>query len=45
MGQGLRRRKKADGRWDAVNWKIIGDAEADIWLDRPRRDPWQLPKV
>jgi len=32
-------------RWDAANWKFIGDSEADTWLDRPRRDPWQLPKV
>jgi hypothetical protein len=32
-------------RWDPQSWKFIGDAEADTWLDRPRRDPWHLPKV
>jgi predicted dehydrogenase len=32
-------------RWDPKNWKFIGDAEANTWLDRPRRDPWQLPTV
>jgi predicted dehydrogenase len=32
-------------RWDAANWKFIDDAEANTWLDRPRRDPWQLTKA
>ena len=32
-------------RWDPQNWKFIGDDEANTWLDRPRRDPWQLPTV
>lgn len=31
--------------WDAANWKFRDDAEANTWLDRPRRDPWQLPEV
>lgn len=32
-------------RWDAANWKFIDDAEANTWLDRPRREQGQLPKV
>lgn len=32
-------------RWDPKNWSFIGDTEANTWLDRTRRDPWQLPKV
>jgi len=32
-------------RWDPTSWRIIDDAEASKWLDRERRDPWQLPKV
>jgi len=32
-------------RWDPQNWQFVGDEEANGWLDRPRRDPWQLPKV
>ncbi len=32
-------------RWDPKNWKFIDDDEANAWLDRPRRDPWQLPEV
>ncbi len=31
-------------RWDPKHWKF-DDAEANEWLDRPRRDPWQLPSV
>ena len=31
--------------WDPQNWKFTGDAEANTWLDRTRRDPWQLPGV
>ena len=31
--------------WDPVAWRIIDDDEANTWLDRPRRDPWQLPAV
>jgi predicted dehydrogenase len=30
--------------WDPANWKFA-DAEANGWLDRDRRDPWQLPSV
>ncbi len=32
-------------RWDAKEWQFIGDAEANKWLDRERRDPWQLPTI
>jgi hypothetical protein len=29
-------------RWDAEKEQIIGDAEANQWLMRPYRSPWQL---
>ena len=32
-------------RWDPERWEFVGDAEANKWLDRERRDPWQLPAV
>jgi predicted dehydrogenase len=32
-------------RWDPKNWKFLDDAEANKWLDRERRDPYQLPSV
>jgi predicted dehydrogenase len=32
-------------RWDAEKWHFVGDEEANKWLDRERRDPWQLPKL
>ncbi|NUQ62025.1 MAG: Gfo/Idh/MocA family oxidoreductase [Pirellulales bacterium] len=32
-------------KWDPRNWQFAGDAEANTWLDRQRRDPWQLPEV
>jgi predicted dehydrogenase len=32
-------------KWDPVQEQFVGDAEANKMLDRPRRDPWQLPKV
>jgi predicted dehydrogenase len=32
-------------RWDPVKWEFVGDAEANTWLDRERRDPWKLPEV
>ena len=31
-------------KWDPKREQFIGDAEANKLLDRPRRDPWQLPK-
>lgn len=32
-------------RWDPRSWKFVGDEEANGWMDRERRDPWQLPTV
>jgi predicted dehydrogenase len=32
-------------RWDPEKWEFPGDAEANGWRDRPRRDPWRLPSV
>ena len=29
-------------RWDPAKEQFVGDAEANRWLDRPRRDPWTL---
>jgi hypothetical protein len=29
-------------KWDPVAEAIIGDPEANRWLDRPRREPWLL---
>ena len=31
--------------WDPKEWQFVDDAEANKWLDRERRDPWQLPNV
>lgn len=31
--------------WDPVKETFVGDEAADKLMDRPRRDPWQLPKV
>ena len=31
--------------WDPVKWEFVGDSLANTWLDRERRDPWQLPAV
>ncbi len=32
-------------KWDPEKWEFPGDAEANAWRDRERRDPWQLPAV
>jgi len=32
-------------RWDPQAWRFVDDEEANGWLDRERRDPWQLPEV
>ncbi len=32
-------------KWDPVKEEFPGDAEANKWLDRERRNPWQLPVV
>jgi predicted dehydrogenase len=32
-------------QWDPQAWRFVKDAEADKWLDRERRDPWQSPKI
>jgi predicted dehydrogenase len=32
-------------KWDPAQEQFIGDNDANRMLDRPRRDPWQLPKV
>ncbi len=29
-------------RWDPEKEEIIGDPEANRWLDRPKREPWSL---
>jgi hypothetical protein len=31
--------------WDPARWRFVNDAHADTWLDRPRREPWQLPRI
>ncbi len=30
-------------KWDPQRWQFVGDAEANTWLDRDRREPWALP--
>jgi predicted dehydrogenase len=32
-------------RWDPKEWHFVNDKEADKWLDRERRGPYQLPEV
>ena len=29
-------------KWDPVKEEVVGDAEANRWLDRPKREPWAL---
>jgi predicted dehydrogenase len=29
-------------KWDAAKEEFVGDAEANRWLDRPKRAPWRL---
>lgn len=31
--------------WDPQRWRFVNDSTADQWLDRPRRDPWQIPTI
>ncbi len=31
--------------WDPEKWQFVDDAQANTWLERPRRDPWQLPEA
>jgi predicted dehydrogenase len=32
-------------RWDPKGWRFVGETGDARWLDRDRRDPYQLPKV
>ncbi|HLF93068.1 MAG TPA: Gfo/Idh/MocA family oxidoreductase [Planctomycetota bacterium] len=32
-------------KWDPEKWEFPGDAEANGWRTRERRDPWQLPQL
>ena len=32
-------------KWDPKKWQFIGDAEANGWIDRKQRAPYQLPQV
>jgi predicted dehydrogenase len=32
-------------RWDPVKEEFIGDENANTYIDRPRRDPYKLPKI
>jgi hypothetical protein len=32
-------------RWDPKAWQFAGGTGKPEWLDRERRDPWQLPPV
>jgi len=29
-------------KWDPAKEQFIGDAEANQWLDRPKRGPWRV---
>ncbi|MCF7674443.1 MAG: gfo/Idh/MocA family oxidoreductase, partial [Akkermansiaceae bacterium] len=32
-------------KWDPVAETFVGDPQAVAMMDRPRRDPWQLPTL
>ena len=32
-------------QWDPQNETFINDKEANFYIDRPRRKPWELPKI
>ncbi len=32
-------------KWDPKTWQFVGDAEANQWLDRDRREGYTLPEV
>jgi hypothetical protein len=32
-------------KWDPQAEKFVNDEEANKFIDRARRDPWQLPEV
>lgn len=32
-------------KWDPKTWTFVDNSGDPKWLDRERRDPWQLPKV
>ncbi len=32
-------------QWDPAAWRVVDDAEANAWLDRTWRSPWELPAV
>jgi predicted dehydrogenase len=32
-------------RWDPKKWEFVGGDGDAAWLDRERRDPWQLPAI
>ena len=32
-------------RWDPKEWRFVYDKEANQWLDRERREKYQLPEV
>jgi len=31
--------------WDPKKWEFPGDAEANAWRDRERREKYQLPQT
>ncbi|MCX6379059.1 MAG: Gfo/Idh/MocA family oxidoreductase [Armatimonadetes bacterium] len=32
-------------KWNPDKWRFVGDKEANGWMDRERREAWQLPKA